>query len=74
MRLSGAMQRALGSKLNRLVIISALSGCAPGANPQTLRVTGVQLGRSLNADKAVAENASSFRSHDKVSVSVLVSA
>lgn len=38
---------------------------------QTLRVTDIQLGRSLNADSSVKEHAIAFTPHDTIYVSVL---
>ena len=38
---------------------------------QTLRVTDIQLGRSLNADNSVGDQAIAFTPHDTIYVSVL---
>ena len=50
----------------------ALFVCATACgSPQTLRVTAIQLGRSLNADNTVSDSAVTFRPNDKIYVSVL---
>ena len=50
------------------VTVACGAGCG---SPHTLRVTDVQLGRSLNADNSVRESVARFRPHDTVYVSVL---
>lgn len=49
-----------------LVILAAACG-----SPQTIRVTGIQLGRSLNADNTVADPTTGFAPNDTVCLSVL---
>ena len=54
------------------LVIWVLVGCSTGCgSPHTLRVTDVQLGRSLNADNSVRESVARFRPHDTIYVSVL---
>jgi hypothetical protein len=58
--------------LTILFTVVVLLGCVAGCgSPQTLRVTAIQLGRSLNADNTVADSVATFRSRDTVYVSVL---
>jgi hypothetical protein len=62
-------------RTNTITILLALSvalacGAACGS-PQTLRVTAIQLGRSLNTDNSVGESVTSFGPRDNVYVSVL---
>lgn len=58
--------------LTILFTVVVLFGCVAGCgSPQTLRVTAIQLGRSLNADNTVADSVATFRSRDTVYVSVL---
>jgi len=55
-----------------LVAVVVLFGCvARCGSPQTLRVTAIELGRSLNADNTVADSVARFGPHDTVYVSVL---
>jgi hypothetical protein len=51
-----------------LVLFAFFAGCGSG---QTLRVTSIQLGRSLNADSTVANHTTTFGPADTVYVSVL---
>lgn len=51
-----------------MVLFACLVGCGLG---QALRVTSVQLGRSLNADGTVANHTTSFAPGDTVYVSVV---
>ena len=51
-----------------VVLAVCISGCG---SPQTLRVTAIQLGRSLNADNTVADSVARFGPEDTVYVSVL---
>lgn len=57
----------------RRAIILSLAVSLAACSPQTLRVTGVQLGRSLNSDNTVAITATIFKPTDTVYVSVLTS-
>jgi len=50
------------------VLFACLVGCGSG---QALRVTSIQLGRSLNADSTVAGHTTRFAPGDSVYVSVL---
>lgn len=62
----------LKNAIKFLVVIWVTVGCGAGCgSPHTLRVTDVQLGRSLNADNSVRESVARFRPHDTVYVSVL---
>lgn len=51
--------------LQMMVLVACLAGC--GSN---LRVTTIQVGRSLNADKTVASHTTIFRPEETVYVSV----
>jgi hypothetical protein len=55
--------------LNRsfLLLLACLVGCGSG-----LRVTSIQLGRSLNADDTVASHTTTFAPGDTVYVSVII--
>jgi hypothetical protein len=57
----------------RLAIVLALAVSLASCSPHTLRVTGVQLGRTLNADNTVGITATTFNPTDTVYVSVLTS-
>ena len=54
--------------LPQLVVFVCLFGCGSG---EPLRVTSLQLGRSLNADGTVAGHTTTFTPNDTVYVSVL---
>lgn len=54
-----------GFRLCLVVLLAGLAGCG-----SSLRVTGIQLGRSLNADHTVADHTTSFASHDTIYLSV----
>ena len=59
-------------RLHVAVLVSILLGCLVGCgSPQNLRVTDIQIGRSLNADNSVREHATSFAPSDTVCLSVL---
>jgi|SRR6266496_1804520 len=49
------------------ILFVCLVGCG---SRQPLRVTGIQLGRSLNADRTIADHTSSFAPSDSIYVSV----
>jgi hypothetical protein len=49
-----------------VVLLACLAGCGPD-----LRVTSIQLGRSLNADDTVATHTTTFEPTDTVYVSIL---
>jgi hypothetical protein len=49
------------------LLVIALAGCSK----PTLRVTDIQIGRSLNADNSVREHATAFTPKDSIYVSVL---
>jgi hypothetical protein len=51
-----------------VVLSGSLAGCS---SPSTLRVTAIQVGRSLNADNTVASSAASFSPRDTIYASVL---
>jgi hypothetical protein len=51
-----------------LLFAAAIAGCG---SPQTLRVTEIQIGRSLNVDNSVRESGTRFTPHDTVYLSVL---
>lgn len=58
--------------IRRAGAIAILLACAAACgSPQTLRVTEIQIGRSLNVDNSVRESATAFRPHDSVYLSVL---
>ncbi len=48
-----------------VIVLACLTGCS-----SHLRVTGIQLGRSLNADNSIANPTSSFAPRDTICVSV----
>src|SRR5688500_6599523 len=50
-----------------LILLAWLAGCGSG----TLRVTSIQLGRSVNADSTVANHTTRFKPGDTVYISVL---
>lgn len=56
------------SRLSLLILIACLPGCGSG---EGLRVTGIQLGRGLNADATVAGHTTTFKPGDTIYVSVL---
>jgi hypothetical protein len=60
--------RKVNVHLPVLVLVSCLVGCGLG---QSLQVTSIQLGRSLNEDNTVASFTTSFAPGDTVYVSVL---
>ncbi len=60
--------RAFNVHLPVMVLLACLAGCGLGQN---LRVTSMQLGRSLNADNTVASHTTRFAPRDTVYVSVL---
>jgi hypothetical protein len=51
-------------------VIAALLGCLLACSGEPLRVTLIQVGRSLNADSTVASNTTSFSPGDTIYVSV----
>lgn len=53
-----------------VVLFAAVAGCG---SDYALRVTSIQLGRSLNADSTVANHTTSFAPSDTVYLSVLTS-
>ena len=59
--------RLLGPLL-LIIPVGSLLGCGSG---EGLRVTGIQLGRSLNADSTVAGHTTTFGPRDTVYLSVL---
>lgn len=59
--------RELRSVVLLVVLLAGAAGC--GSN---LRVTNVQLGRSLNADHTVAAHTTRFTPHDTIYVSIQV--
>jgi hypothetical protein len=60
--------RTFDIRLTVLILFTGLLGCGSG---EALRVTSIQLGRSLNADKTVAGHTTRFGPNDGVYVSVL---
>lgn len=58
--------RDVNLRLPIMVLVACLCGCG-----STLRVTTIQLGRSLNADSTVANHTTRFETGDTVYVSVL---
>jgi hypothetical protein len=64
--------RAALVNVRRSIAIVLLVACAAACgSPQTLRVTEIQIGRSLNVDNSVRESATRFKPHDSVYLSVL---
>jgi hypothetical protein len=59
--------RQLRRRLAALVLLASVAGC--GSN---LRVTNIQLGRSLNADQTVATHTTRFTPNETVYVSIQV--
>lgn len=57
--------RQLTLRLSLFVLFACLAGCA-----SDLRVTTIQLGRSVNADNTVASHTSTFKPSETVYVSV----
>jgi hypothetical protein len=55
-------------RLPLIVLFAFLAGCGSG---NTLRVTSIQLGRSLNADSTVASHTTTFKPGETIYVSVL---
>lgn len=51
-----------------LLLFTCLIACGP---PKTLRVTEIQLGRSVNADSTVAHHTTTFKPGENVYVSVV---
>jgi hypothetical protein len=47
------------------------AGCLACGSSRTLRVTAIQVGKTLNSDNTVGQSAVSFRPNDTVHVSVL---
>jgi hypothetical protein len=60
--------RRFNARLLLMILLACLVGCGSGKG---LRVTSIQLGRSLNADSTVANHTTSFGPGDTVYVSVL---
>jgi len=61
------MRTALARLTVAAVLASALAACGVGS----LKVTGVQLGRSLNSDNSVGAHTTGFAPDDTIYVSVL---
>jgi hypothetical protein len=61
--------RTLQVQLSIAIVVALLAGCGG----ESLRVTAVKLGRSLNADSTVADYTTRFRPGDTVYVSVVTS-
>jgi hypothetical protein len=57
--------------MKRLTPVLALALSLASCSPHTLRVTAVQLGRTLNADNTVGITATNFKPNDTVYLSVL---
>jgi hypothetical protein len=62
------MKRSVGAVLIGSLFAVVSAGC--GAKP-TLRVTDIQLGRSLNADNSVREHATAFTPKESIYLAVL---
>jgi len=62
------VQETRSDPLRLLILLVCLAGCGSGS---TLRVTSIQLGRSVNADSTVANHTTRFNPGDTVYVSVL---
>ena len=60
--------RLFDGRVQLLVLCACLLGCGSG---EGLRVTAIQLGRSLNADSTVAGHTTTFGPADSIYVSVL---
>ena len=60
--------RPFDIRLPLLILCAGVLGCGAG---ERLRVTSIQLGRSLNADRTVAGHTTRFGPNDSVYVSVL---
>jgi len=56
---------------NHLIAVIVLASLAACSSRQPLRVTGIQLGRSLNVDNTIAEHTTSFLPSDTIHVSIL---
>jgi hypothetical protein len=66
------MHIALNSRvLLYFLVLGLVVSAAACSAPQTLRVTAIQLGRSLNPDNSVSDTAVTFRPNDKIYISVL---
>jgi len=55
----------------RLILVVSLASLAGCSSHKPLQVTGIQLGRSLNADNTVAGHTTRYSPHDTIHVSVL---
>jgi hypothetical protein len=53
-----------------ICLLAVIAGCSPG---EPLKVTSIQLGRSLNADNTVAGHTTTFETGDTVYLSVATS-
>jgi hypothetical protein len=62
--------RLLQLRLLSVILLSSIVACGTGDG---LHVTGLQLGRALNADGTVASHTTTFRPSDTVHLSVLTS-
>jgi hypothetical protein len=60
--------RTFTLRLRAVILFACLAGCG---SDHHLRITEIQLGRSLNADGSVADHTSSFAPRDTVHLSVL---
>ena len=62
------MVRTSCIRVGVLLVLASLFGCSPD---EPLRVTSIQIGRSLNEDKSVASHTTVFKPDDKIYASVL---
>jgi hypothetical protein len=58
-------------QLRELMAITLLLACTAGCGSKGLQVTGIQVGRSLNADSTIAGHTTSFGPGDTVYISIL---
>ena len=58
-------------RLGAIAALLVLCGAAQACSKSTLRVTDIQIGRSLNADNSVRDHATAFTPKDSIYVSVL---
>jgi hypothetical protein len=57
----------------RRVLVAALLACALACGGSSLRVTNIQIGRSVNADGTVADHTPNFAPDDAIHLSVFTS-